>query len=307
MKKIYSIVLCLCILFSFPLSVYAQEGEIDSSTPRLMVIEYQVKDDCVMPNSNTVVTIKFKNQSKNKTIKNIRLGMTEESGEIKPVGMGTKYVDIIKANGTYVWELEVTASKLANIGEHNININAEYEDENSVAYSSSDSIRLNVHQTVNLDYDGAKLPVKVHQGDTVSVGVNLMNTGKTQLSNCKIIYDVEGLDSGGVVFVGTIPVGESMTGTANLRVSSELLGEVKGTITISYDDPFGNTNSKTVDVSTTIEEKVVSETADEETQPKNPQWWAYLLGGLILGGMIGCSIPIAINNAKQRKEDEKRL
>ena len=46
---------------------------------------------------------------------------------------------------------------------------------------------------------------------------------------------------------------------------------------------------------------------EEEEQAKYPMWWAFLLGGIVLGGGVGSAIPIAIYSNKQRKEDEMRL
>ena len=36
-------------------------------------------------------------------------------------------------------------------------------------------------------------------------------------------------------------------------------------------------------------------------------WWAFMLGGLVIGGAVGAIIPISINSYKRRKEDELRL
>jgi hypothetical protein len=134
-----------------------------------------------------------------------------------------------------------------------------------------------------------------------------MNTGKCKIRNLKIDFDIPNLESGGTTFVGEIEASESGTGSANLRATNTL-GETKGTITISYEDEFGEEYTKTVDVETVIEKKVEVKTdEDERNEKKNPQWWLFLLGGTLLGGGIGCAIPLSINSRKQRKEDELRL
>ena len=183
----------------------------------------------------------------------------------------------------------------------------EYEDEFGSGYSANDTLRVQVRQPAKLDYDGAKLPVKVVQEDTVTLNINLMNTGKSTLYNCKVEYDIEGLESGGSSFAGEIPVGESKTATANLRVDSEKTGNVKGIIKITYEDAFGKTFEKEQEVKTLIEKKVIKAEKKEEEEKKNPLWWLFLLGGLVVGGGLGFGIPFAINSKKQREEDEKRL
>lgn len=308
MKKLLTIILALVMCFGFTLTAYAEETETtqDASNPRLMVTDFKVDGGSLSPNKRSKVTITLKNYSNTKYIKNIKLSVTEESGDIKPVGTGNKYVDIIYAGSTYIWELELTASSTAQIGEHAVTVSSEYEDKYYGAYSGSDVIRLNVKQTVGLDYSGVQLPVKVYPDDTTTMEIAILNTGKSNIRNCKIDFDIKGLESGGTTFVGEIPAGEQSSASANLRVGKEL-GETEGTVTITYEDEFGKSYTKEQRVSTTIVEKPVEPTTEEEEQAKYPLWWAFLLGGIALGGAIGCAIPIAIYSNKQRKEDEMRL
>lgn len=308
MKKLITIILALVMCFGFTLTAYAEETETtqDASNPRLMVTDFKVDGGSLSPNKKSKVTITLKNFSNTKYIKNIKLSVTEESGDIKPVGTGNKFVDIIYAGSTYTWEIELTASSTAQIGEHAVTVSSEYEDKYYGAYSGSDVIRLNVKQTVGLDYSGVQLPVKVYPDDTTTMDISLLNTGKSNIRNCKIDFDIKGLESGGTTFVGEIAAGEQSSASANLRVGKEL-GETEGTVTITYEDEFGKSYTKEQKVSTTIVEKPVEPETEEEEQSKYPLWWAFLLGGIILGGGIGCAIPIAIYSNKQRKEDEMRL
>lgn len=279
----------------------------DTSQPRLMVTGYTVENDSIIPGESRNVSITIKNTSPSKAVSNIKLSLADESGELKTDGMGTAYVKNISANGTYVWTIGLTAVHTAKTGEHPLTLSMEYEDSNHSGYSASDTIRVNIKQSVMLKYDSARLPSKSIQGETITVSINLMNTGKSTIHNAMIDVDVKGLDSGGTVLVGEIPQSESKAGNVNLRVSNEILGKVEGTITINYEDDFGETYTETVDVSTVIEEKVIIADVEEEEEKKNPLWWLFMLIGAIVGGSLGFGIPYAIRSNKQRKEDEKRL
>ena len=279
----------------------------DTSQPRLMVTDYTVENDSIIPGESRNVSITIKNTSPSKSVSNIKLTLADESGELRTDGMGTAYVKNISANGTYIWTVGLTAVHTAKTGEHPLTLSMEYEDSNHSGYSASDTIRVNIKQSVMLKYDSARLPSKSIQGETVTVSINLMNTGKSTIHNAMIDVDVEGLDSGGTVLVGEILQGESKTGSVNLRVSSEILGKTEGTITINYEDDFGETYTETVDVSTVIEEKVIKADTEEEEEKKNPLWWLFMIIGAIIGGALGFGIPCAIRSNKQRKEDEKRL
>lgn len=308
MKKLITIILALVMCFGSTITAYAGEKETtqDASNPRLMVTDFKVEGGSLTPNKKSTVTITLKNYSKTKYVKNIKLSVTEESGDIKPVGTGNKFVDIIYAGSTYTWEIELTASSTAQIGEHAVTVSSEYEDKYYGSYSGSDVIRLNVKQTVGLDYSGVQLPVKVYPDDTTTMDIAIMNTGKSNIRNCKIDFDIKGLESGGTTFVGEIAAGDQSSASANLRVGKDL-GETEGMVTITYEDEFGKSYTKEQNVSTTIVEKPVEPEAEEEEQAKYPLWWAFLLGGIVLGGGVGCAIPITVYTNKQRKEDEMRL
>lgn len=321
MKRLVVLLISIIFCLSASITAYAsgepdtefqpetviEETTRDASQPRLMVSSYTLEGESLSTDKSSVLKITFKNYSRKKALYNLKFSITDESGEIKLDGMGTKYVERISAGGSYTWEVSLIAAKTAQIGEHKLGVTAEYEDEYYDAYSSSDIISLNVKQSVGLDYDGIMLPTKVTQGDTFSMEVTLMNTGKSALRNCKLTFSIDGIESAGTLFIGEIPAGESKSGSANLRAALDKLGEVKGKITLSYEDAFGEQYSKDIEVSTTVNEKIEIVEEPEEEQAKYPLWWAFMLGGIAVGGGIGAAIPIAINSYKQRKEDEMRL
>ena len=139
------------------------------------------------------------------------------------------------------------------------------------------------------------------------VPVTFMNTGKGTLYNCKMDFDVKGLDDGGTTFVGTIESGQSATGNGSLRVSTDVLGKVEGEIIFSYEDDYGKVYTEKVKVSTLVEKKVETEETEEEEEKGNKHWYLFILLGVCVGGGLGFGIPKAITSATQRKEDEKRL
>ena len=281
----------------------------DNSTPRFMVTSYELSEKSLSPEKSAVLKVTFKNYSTTKALYNIKFSLDDPSGEILTVGMPTKYVKSVYAGGSYTWEIELKAINTAAIGQHDLQVSAEYEDKNFGSYSSSDTVRIDVKQSVKLSYSGAVLPKKVIQGDTQTVTLELMNTGKSRIYNCTLDFDIEGMQSGGSVFVGNIEPAQSAQGSANLRIDTDTLGEVTGKITITYEDDYGKEYKKTVDVNTVIEEKVeqVAVTTEDEKEKKNPLWWLFILIGLAVGGSAGFGVPWLINDKKQRKEDDLRL
>ena len=312
MKKLLSLLLCLLFAAGLAFGSYAEKEEpettqMNMSAVKLMVTDYTLEGGSIIPGESSKLTITIKNTNNSKSAKNIKLTLSDGENEIIPDGMGTLFLGVIYAGSSYTWETSLSAVHTAAEGRHQLSLTAEYEDINYSSYSSSDTIFVDVRQPVSLDFDGAKLPVKVIQSENVTLSISLMNTGKSELSNVRIKPVIDGLDSGGITFVGNIPAGEIGAATVNLRVSSEILGKIKGKIKILYEDVYGTKYNITQPVSTLIEEKIEIEQVEEEEKPKYPLWWAFLLGGVVLGGGIGCAVPIAVYSSKQRKEDEMRL
>ncbi len=312
MKKIISILLVLLMCVSFSFFAFAEESvkeepTQDMSNPRFMVTGYELDTGNLKPGKTSILKIYFKNYSKTKSLRNVKFTFSDDSGIVEVSGMPTKFVEKIYVGNTYTWELELTALETATIGKHSFNVSTEYEDLYYSSYSSSDTIYLNVRQSVSLDFSGASLPEKVVEGETETMSISLMNTGKTDIRNCKITFSVKNLETGGAIFVGEIPAGEGAQGSVNYKPALGSAGETNGTVKITYEDTFGKTYKKTVKVSTLIEEKVEEAAAIEEEKAKYPLWWLFILIGLISGFGVGFGVPLALRNKKQRKEDELRL
>lgn len=280
----------------------------NASRPQLIVTSYSLDGKYVSPSKSANLSVILKNESKNKSIKNLKLTISEEKNDIK-FKRENSFVDEIKPKGTYTLNIELTAAKTAEIGEHKLVLASTYEDKYFTSFESSDNILINVKQKTALDYDGIILPKKLTQDDTATMEVNLMNTGKSAIRNAKISFDIDGLETGGVLFIGMIKAGESKTGSANFQVSSSKLGDVKGTATLSYEDDFGKSYSESIALSSTIIKKkaVKSDSDMDKKKSKFSLWWLFLLIGLAIGGGVGAIIPISINLSKKRKEDDLRL
>lgn len=280
----------------------------NASRPQLIVTSYSLDGKYVSPSKSANLSVILKNESKDKSIKNLKLTISEEKNDIK-FKRETYYIGEIKPKGTYTLNIELIAAKTAEIGEHKLVLASTYEDKYFTSFESSDNILINVKQKTALDYDGIILPKKLTQDDTATMEVNLMNTGKSAIRNAKISFDIDGLETGGVLFIGEIKAGESKTGSANFQVSSSKLGDVKGTATLSYEDDFGKSYSESISLSSTIIKKkaVKSDSDMDKKKSKFSLWWLFLLIGLAIGGGVGAIIPISINQSKKRKEDDLRL
>lgn len=281
---------------------------VDSSQPRLMISSCRIETGFVSPDEERNLTLIIKNTSNAKSADNIKLSLSDPSGELKPSGTGSVYIDSIPAGGTYSWVIPISASHTAKPGEHTVTLQMEYEDRYKTPFTGSDSFGIDVRQPAKLGFSGAQLPVKVTQGENANLTISFMNTGKSVISNCMFEISCDGIATGGSVLVGEIKAGETKTGTSNFRADTDFLGETSGTITISYEDEFGETYTEEVAVSTIVQKKAeVTKNESSEEKSGNKLWWLFILIGFISGGGAGFGITFAVFAARQKKRDEEML
>lgn len=285
------------------------EPEKPTAEPVVFICASKLEPKVAMAGEKFTLTLTLQNSLTTKSVENLLVTVDPGNLQINLLESSNVIpVEHIDAGGTATLVLHFDTDPSISAEKHKINFHFQYDSSQTLGLSSEGSYILDVRQGAELTFDGAELPVKVFQEDTVTVSVNLMNTGKSPLYNCRIDYDIEGLAAGGTTFLGEIASGTNKVGSGNLRVSKEQLGDVTGTITVTYEDAFGQEFTKAAEVTTHIAEKIAPEPAIEKESPKKDvHWWLFILVGAGVGGGLGFGIPWFLKDRKQRKEDDLRL
>lgn len=307
MKKIFYVFVAAVIL---SLSTTAHAAASEGKYPKLIVEDYVSEQASLSPGEETAITISIRNTNAEKSARNIRLSFEDDTGDILPVKTASVIIPYIAAGDTAEWQIDVLAIETAKDAPHLMKIKMEYEDARGNVLIAEDTILIDVVQPVRLEYTEPDMPVKVTQGDTFSLSVTLMNMGKGDIYNALLTYRIEGLADGGSLLAGTIAPGESKEGTTNLRVNSDVAGDVSGTITLSYEDSRGKYYETVLPVSTVIEEKVTAAYTDAETDGgKDTQPWKTLtiFFGSLSAVLLLVSLRVTAKERKLRREYELKL
>ena len=107
-------------------------------------------------------------------MKNIKLSFQDGSGEILPATTGSVYIERIKRDESAECSFNIRVAEGANARVHVLTMTMEYENSDATAFSSSDTVILDVTQPIRLEYEQPTLPTKVTEGYNVSFSMNVM-------------------------------------------------------------------------------------------------------------------------------------
>jgi hypothetical protein len=242
---------------AFDLEAVVTDGREDKEMPQAEITSFEAGSDYLNAGEDGEIRLKVRNTSELRSIKNMTVKLQDTSGDVLPLGVDTVRIGQLPAGESAACVIPVTVAQKAAAQLHTVEITVQYTYGGGKAVSSSVKYTVDVRQPVRLAYTEAELPVRVTQGDVPAFSMTLMNMGKSIISNALLTFNVPGLTNGGSVLAGNIAPGESKAASTNFRVDGGTLGEVKGTLTISYDDAYGEAHEIELPLKTVIEEKVV--------------------------------------------------
>lgn len=282
------------------------------SQPKLIVNSYEYNPNPLKAGADCTMAITVKNTSTSQSVKNIKLSFQDASGDILPKDTSSVFIKKIAKGDSVLCNFALRVAEKASANPHVITITMEYEDSQAVFATATDTIILDVTQSIRLEYEQPSLPSKLTEGDNLSFSMNIMNLGKSTVYNVLLTFEIPGMNNGGSVLVGNMEPGESKAAATNLLVSSidGDYGDVSGTIVLSYENESGKLFEQELFVQTIIDKKVevVSTTEEEDEKKLSPfPWWVIIIAIIIFLVTAGLIIVKILKNKKQHQEDELRL
>ncbi len=265
---------------AFDLEAIVADGIEDSEAPQAEITAFQAGSDYLNAGEDGEIRLHVRNTSDLRVMKNMAVRLQDTSGDILPLDVDTVRIGHLSAGESKECVIPVTVAQKAATQLHTVEITVQYTYGGGKTGSTSVKYTVDVRQPVHLAYTEATLPVRVTHGDVPSFSITLMNMGKSTISNTLLTFSIPGLSNGGSVLAGTIEPGESKAAATNFRVDNGTLGEVSGTLTISYDDAYGEAHKIELPLKTVIEEKVMQVYGAQEEREKgkqHPIWIPYTI------------------------------
>ncbi|MGI6665819.1 MAG: COG1361 S-layer family protein [Christensenellaceae bacterium] len=187
-------------------------GEAPSGNqPRVMVTKYETDKELIEAGGEFQLDIEFTNQSKSKSVRNIKITMNNEGGVFLPAdGTNTAYVDSLGAGKSVTKTFHYTVSPDAEPKPSSFGIELVYEDGSGTEITDNAMISLSVSQPMRIKIDNPQVQ-PAYEGEPIYVSMGIFNLGKSPIYNLMATVEGTGLSVEQSYYGGTLEGGASKT------------------------------------------------------------------------------------------------
>ncbi|MDR7869502.1 MAG: hypothetical protein RIN55_01495 [Tissierellaceae bacterium] len=229
--------------------MYVVNGE-DSGTnkAKLIIDKYSFEPQLVKAGENFEMRLSFYNTSSTKTVKNIKIFLTSESGSsnvesnssaFTPVNSSnTFYIDSISPKSRVEKTITMFTIPDAIAKTHTITANFEYEDSEGIEYTGiTELIGVPVVQQSKLELGELSYMPEAFIGQSTPISLEFYNTGKVTLYNMMVKLEGDFQSENAQYYVGNFTSGSSEYFDG--YVIPMEMGELKGDVVFTYEDSTG--------------------------------------------------------------------
>ena len=252
--------------------------ETPESAPVILVEKSVVSTGTAKAGEDFDVTVTLKNTSKTKSVQNMVASITVPSADFElKNNSNTIFIDKLGADKTTDLSLTFHVGKSTVDGNYPIEVALSYDDSKANTLSSAGTFVVTVEQPLNVKLTMPAIAADLTAGDTVPLSFQVMNLGRSTVYNVRCDVTGDGLVQTKTAFVGNMESGNDGEGDSNIFVSpmegENQYGKTTGTVTLTYEDAFGNEHSQEFTFDTSISKKQDDSSKDGGTEKRAMQWW----------------------------------
>lgn len=252
--------------------------ETPESAPVILVEKSVVSTGTAKAGEDFDVTVTLKNTSKTKSVQNMVATITVPSADFElKNNSNTIFIDKLGAEKTTDLSLTFHVGKSTVDGNYPIEVALSYDDSKANTLSSAGTFVVTVEQPLNVKLTMPAIAADLTAGDTVPLSFQVMNLGRSTVYNVRCDVTGDGLVQTKTAFVGNMESGNDGEGDSNIFISpmegENQYGKTTGTVTLTYEDAFGNEHSQEFTFDTSISKKQDDSSKDGGTEKRTMQWW----------------------------------
>lgn len=269
--------------------------ETPTSAPVVLLSNSTLNVDVVKAGEDFEAVVTLKNTSRLKSVQNMVVTVNVPSTEFELENdSNTIFVGKLGTEKTTDLTLKFHVSKSTADGNYPIEIAMSYDDPKANTLSSSGVFMATVEQPLTVELTMPMIQKEMTVGDTIPLTFQVMNLGRSKVYNVRCDVTCNGLAQTKTAFIGNMESGTEGEGSLNLFVTTmdgeQTYGKTNGTVTLTYEDGFGNEQTQEFAFETLIKEKQIASQSQPDEEPKRAsEWWVSILiiAGII--AVIGCS------------------
>lgn len=286
-------------------------SEKQTSQPKVIVSGYEINPSPVIAGEEFTAKVTLKNTSNEKAVQNMTVDVSCESPNLTLLNdSGTIFIGKLGKGMATEIELKYKTDLETPVQKYSISLSLSYDDPDANSIQSSGVVPLTVQQTMNLRMEPPQIAEQVNAGDTMPISIQVMNLGHSEVYNVRAELSVPGLIPLDVAFIGNMEAGTAGEGKMDVFVGSrdmsegyegqEKYGFTDGILTLVYEDADGREYEDEIDISTTINEPVMTVSVQPKEEPETAgQWWVSIIIGAVVIGMLVAFL--FINRKKMQK------
>lgn len=267
--------------------------EAPESAPVILVEKSVVSTGTAKAGEDFDVTVTLKNTSKTKSVQNMVASITVPSADFElKNNSNTIFIDKLGAEKTTDLSLTFHVGKSTVDGNYPIEVALSYDDSKANTLSSAGTFVVTVEQPLNVKLTMPAIAADLTAGDTVPLSFQVMNLGRSTVYNVRCDVTGDGLVQTKTAFVGNMESGNDGEGDSNIFISpmegENQYGKTTGTVTLTYEDAFGNEYSQEFTFDTSISKKQDDSSKDGGTEKRAMQWWVSIavISGIIVFAVV---------------------
>ncbi len=295
---------------------YAGGGDIGGSAekihrqPKFLLISDSLDGEQLTAGQEYEFTTVFQNMTGDEPVYNMKVTLRIES-EAVDFGCSSFYFGKVRPQETVSLPTYLSVKPNAQAGKAVVTFTFEYENDQGSPYTATEEVELDIYQPSQVVMEGFRLASQLYSTDTFDGSFAVHNAGKAAVYNVKVDFAGQGLFSTESVFVGNLEAGASYEGELRVYVGNKTMkslgdtgssgknasdnteasgddvderyGQTSGTLTLTYEDAYGEVYTQTQEFVTEILAPQVVKLSVEKPEEQTNQWQAAIL---VLTGVI---------------------
>ena len=232
-------------------------GAGNTSTPRLMVVGYDMGKDRIYANEAFTLTLHMENTAKS-TISNIKISLANEESQFVPEdGVGSTFIESMAAGESQDVTFQIKPVSGLEEKSYPLVVKSEYENGKAEAFNAEDTLYVPVYLRQRLSITDVYVAEDSYEvGDMVEVSATVNNLGEGNLYNVTVYLSGDNVEES-ASYVGNVEPGKS--GTADILAKATVVTDgahTKNQMLITYEDKDGNVQEKSIEIDLRVTEPV---------------------------------------------------